>query len=156
MHTHTHNYYYITHHTLSQHRALKLHIDSLYTDTHTSHSYILLSHLHFVYIQTNALLLMHDLINPYKYVEGTPLPHVTSVKYLGVLISSNLSWSSHISKIHAKARCLTGMLYRRFYKHATSTAMLQLYVSLVRPHLEYCSAAWDPFLRTDKHLLERA
>ena len=55
-----------------------------------------------------------------------------------------------------KARRLTGMLYRRFHKHATSTAMLQLYVSLVRPHLEYCSAAWDLFLHKDKHLLERA
>ena len=48
--------------------------------------------------------------HPTLYVEGAPLSYVTSVKYLGILISSNLSWSSHISKIHAKARRLTGML----------------------------------------------
>ena len=37
-----------------------------------------------------------------------------------------------------------GLLYRRFYKHAEPSALLQLYHSLVRPHLKYASDVWDP------------
>ena len=32
--------------------------------------------------------------------------------------------------------------------------MLKLYKSLVRPHLEYCTAAWSPHYVKDKELLE--
>ena len=34
--------------------------------------------------------------------------------------------------------------------------MLRLYKSLVRPHLEYCTAAWCPHYCKDKELIERA
>ena len=33
--------------------------------------------------------------------------------------------------------------------------MLRLYKSLVRPHLEYCTAAWSPHYCKDKELIER-
>jgi len=33
--------------------------------------------------------------------------------------------------------------------------MLSLYQTLVRPHVEYCSCAWNPHYRKDKELLER-
>ena len=33
--------------------------------------------------------------------------------------------------------------------------MLKLYKSLVRPHLEYCTAAWSTHYVKDKQLLER-
>ena len=45
------------------------------------------------------------------YMEGIPLPYVDSVKYLGVLITSDLSWSQHISNLHLKVRHLIGMQY---------------------------------------------
>ena len=92
---------------------------------------------------------------PTLYVEGIPLSYVNSVKYLGILITSNLSWSQHISKLHLKARCLIGMLYRKFYKNASPSTLLQLYISFIRPHLEYCSAVWDPYLAKDVELLEK-
>ena len=34
--------------------------------------------------------------------------------------------------------------------------MLRLYKSMVRPHLEYCTAAWCPHYCKDKELIERA
>ena len=44
------------------------------------------------------------------------LDSVSSYKYLGVLISDDLSWSLHVERISSKARRILGMLYRRFYR----------------------------------------
>ena len=77
-------------------------------------------------------------------VEGTPLMLVSSVKYLGIQINSDLSWSPHVANLCNKARRLIGLLYRRFYRHTDSTTLLQLYKTFIRPHLEYCSIVWDP------------
>ena len=63
-------------------------------------------------------------------------------------------WSSHISNICNKTRRLIGILYRRFYKHFSPDTLLRLYTSFIRPHLEYATAAWDPFLKKDISLLE--
>ena len=35
-----------------------------------------------------------------------------------------------------------------------ATALLQLYISLIRPHLDYASAIWSPYLSKDKTELE--
>jgi len=74
-------------------------------------------------------LLLDDLI----------LERVECFKYWGVILTSDLSWSSHIESICTKSQKLLGLLYCRFYKHAETSALLQLYHSLVRPHLEYAS-----------------
>ena len=93
---------------------------------------------------------------PILYVQDVPLPYVSSVKYLGVLISCNLSWSDHVTALNKKARRLIGILYRTFYKHAESSTLVKLYLSNIRPHLEYCSPVWNPHLRKDIDQLERA
>jgi len=33
--------------------------------------------------------------------------------------------------------------------------MLNLYKTLVRPHVEYCVSAWSPYYKKDKELLEK-
>jgi len=33
--------------------------------------------------------------------------------------------------------------------------MLSLYKTLARPHVEYCSCAWNPSYKKDKELLEK-
>ena len=58
------------------------------------------------------------------------LEKVECFKYLGLLLSSNLSFSQHIASICTKARRITGLLYRRFYHNANSNTLLQLYRSL--------------------------
>ena len=76
-------------------------------------------------------------------LSGSPLELVTEFKYLGVTISS-LSWSPHISNICAKARKLLDLLYRQLYFYSDTSTLLHLYISLIRPHLEYCSFLLDP------------
>ena len=60
---------------------------------------------------------------------------------------SHLSWSYHIQCICNKARKIMGILYRQFSRN--SLAMLKLYTSLVRPHLEYGIEVWNPYLQKD-------
>ena len=81
---------------------------------------------------------------PLLCLNGSSLELVSSYKYLGVLISSNLSWSLHIDSICRKSRQILGLLFRHFYRHSSPSALFKLYIALVRPHLEYCSILWDP------------
>ena len=48
------------------------------------------------------------------HLNGDPLESVTSFKYLGVYISSDLSWSEHIKQVCVKAKRMIGLLYRNF------------------------------------------
>ena len=105
-------------------------------------------------ILTRKWLPPSDEAFPTLYVDGITLTYVNSVEYLGILITSNLS-SQHISNLHLMVRRLIGMLYRKFYKNAEMSTLLQLYISFIRPHLECCSAVWDPYLIKDVELLEK-
>ena len=75
-------------------------------------------------------------------------------KYLGVLFSSNISWSAHIDSICTKARKVIDRLYRRFYGNVDNHSLLELYSVLVRPHLEYAAPIWAPHLIKDTNKLE--
>ena len=85
---------------------------------------------------------------------GQQLQKVDTYKYLGLLVSSDLSWSNHISSICSKARKLLGIRYRRFYTHSNSDALFQLYLSHIRPHLEYASSVWCPYKSGEIQALE--
>ena len=77
-------------------------------------------------------------------INNTLIEQVSSYKYLGILISSNLSWSPHINEVCSKARKTLGVIFRNFYRHTSPSVILQLYQSLVLPQLMYCSSVWDP------------
>ena len=83
------------------------------------------------------------------------LEQVDMYKYLGILISKDLSWSPHIDTICSKARKILGLLYRRFYQSCSSDALRQLYTSLVRSHLEYACHLWAPYTHKDIHEIEK-
>ena len=87
-------------------------------------------------------------------LNSSPLEQVETFKYLGVLLSSDLSWSSHIDFICTKARKLIGLLYRRFYGNVDNHSLFELYSVLVRPHLEYAAPIWDPHIIKDTNKLE--
>ena len=85
---------------------------------------------------------------------GQSLCKVSLYKYLGVLLSSDMKWSSHIEATCSKAKRILGLLYRRFYGLADRRTIIQLYLSIVRPHLEYASSLWDPHTQKDIAALE--
>ena len=87
------------------------------------------------------------------YLSDQPLEQVQNYKYLGVTITSNLSWSDHIQSVCLKSRRLVGLLYRQFY-NANLNTLRQFYLSCIRPHLEYACTVWDPYITKDIMLLE--
>ena len=88
---------------------------------------------------------------PLIYLNGTVLSQVTSYKYLGVIITHNLSWKPHVTSI---TRRFIGMIYRKFYRHSNSVTLLKLYLNIIRPNLEYASSVWDPSHRLEIDALE--
>ena len=85
---------------------------------------------------------------------GSELEKVDVFKYLGVLINTKLSWSDHIDGICKKARKILGLVYRRFYQDSSPDTLRALYITLVRPHLEYAAQLWDPHTHCDVNKLE--
>lgn len=79
---------------------------------------------------------------PYS-LRGHVLKRVTKAKYLGVTFSENLSWSTHINNITAKANSTLGFL-RRNLQVGSREIKSHAYQALVRPTLELCSSVWYP------------
>ena len=86
---------------------------------------------------------------------GNALERVDSYRYLGVLLTGDLSWSLQVESVCQKARRILGLLYRHFYGQASQESLKQLYLSLVRPHLDHACQVWDPYLAKDQNALER-
>ena len=87
-------------------------------------------------------------IYDYKLM-GHTLQSVSQHPYLGVELSSTLDWSHHINSKVNKASQTLGFLRRNLGNCPESIKELA-YKSLVRPHLEYASQVWDPWM--DKHI----
>ncbi|KAI8508724.1 hypothetical protein Bbelb_138230 [Branchiostoma belcheri] len=75
-----------------------------------------------------------------------PLEINTQHPYLGIILSHNLKWNSHIEYITAKANSTLGFL-RRNLRGASRAIRAQAYTSIVRPQLEYASTVWGPHKR---------
>ena len=85
-------------------------------------------------------------INTLYYLHGQVLEAVTSARYLGVDISSGLSWNSIIDRIIGNANSTLGFLKRNL-KTKLPKVRETAYNTLVRPKLEYASPIWDPHTR---------
>ena len=81
------------------------------------------------------------------------LEHVFEEKDLGVIIDADLKFEEHISSKVNKANALVGLI-RRTFSFLDATLFKKLYVSFVRPHLEYAQVVWSPYLKKYKNMLE--
>ena len=92
---------------------------------------------------------------PFTYtLHNQPLPFVSSHKYLGIHLSTNLSFNTHITRIRSNENCTLGFLRRNLH-NCTRDIKHTAYNSLVRPSLEYCAAVWDPYTQLNINTLEQ-
>ena len=86
-------------------------------------------------------------------LNGTVLDSVTSAKYLGITITTDLKWNQHISNICQKANNTLAFLRRNLRIHNTPLKT-RAYQTLVRPLVEYACTVWDPYTARCIHQLE--
>ena len=87
-------------------------------------------------------------------LDNQPLPTVSSHKYLGVTISSDLSWTQHIRNTTKAVKRQIGTLHRKLNR-ATPPARLTIYKSSILPKLDYCASVWDPHQKSLIEELEK-
>ena len=88
------------------------------------------------------------------------LKEVSDLKFLGLVIDNKLKWNKHIESVKSKVSVLTGIIYR-LRDYVSINCLRQIYLSLIYPHLLYCSATWggayttliDSLYTTQKKLL---
>ena len=108
-------------------------------------------------VKCNMMQLTNKRINKIEAsytLEGTVLENVDSIKYLGVTITNDLKWNTHINNICTKANRTLGFLRRNLFS-CPQDVKEAAYKGLVRPVLEYGSSVWDPHTKCLQEELEK-
>ena len=75
------------------------------------------------------------------FLSGIQINRVGDTKFLGVNISSNLTWNKHIDVVHNKISKTIGILCK--VRHLLPPlGTRSLYMSLVEPYVNYCNIVW--------------
>ena len=82
------------------------------------------------------------------FINNQPVSNVNSVRDLGVLLTSNLSWTPYVNQIRAKANSLSHNILRIF-SSSNCWLLINLFQTYVRPLLEYNTSTWSPHLQID-------
>jgi len=85
--------------------------------------------------------------------DGQVLSSVPEARYLVIMVTDELSWSSHVQSIYSKANS-TFTFLRRNLRRCLTKLEESAYISLVRSTLEYATSVWDPHLAKDISELE--
>ena len=75
-------------------------------------------------------------------LEGTVLENVENIKYLGVIITNDLRWNTHVSNVCTKANRTLGFSRRNLYDCPQEVKEAE-YKGQVRPVLEYGGSVWN-------------
>ena len=86
---------------------------------------------------------------------GQTLTSVDAHCYLGIHLSHTLNGTAQTKVASTKAQQTLGIIRRNLNKWPTHIKAVAYYTSLVRPILEYASAAWDPHSQKNIKTLER-
>ena len=88
---------------------------------------------------------------------GTPIDKVNYTRFLGVIIDNNLTWKYHCQKVQMSVARTLGIL-RKLKCILPSTILLNIYNTLILPHLQYGILAWGNSFQSnlnDKFVLQK-
>ena len=92
--------------------------------------------------------------NEYSLPDGQLITESKQARDLGVIMTNDAKFSTHIKIASNKAKRNVGMILRSFQRR-DKNIMLRLFKSLVIPILEYCSVLIAPYKQEDIIRLER-
>ena len=87
------------------------------------------------------------------FLNGQPLVAEEKETDVGVQVSGNLKPSNQCAKAAQTANGVLSQISRSFH-YRDAVTFLKIYKMYVRPHLEFASPAWSPWLEGDIDLLE--
>ena len=94
---------------------------------------------------------------PKLNINGNNIERVSNFNFLGLTLSSTLSWNQHINKISLKISKSIGILYRLqdIYPHVV---LENLYNALITPHFNYCILCWGSVVKENHslHILQKS
>ena len=106
--------------------------------------------VHYLGNQQPPLLIFNDTRPP-----PPPPPDVTKTqKHLGMTFSDDCKWHEHIDNITLSASKLLGIMRKLKFTVRRKT-LNQIYISFLRPILEYASVFWDNCTLNEKDKLEK-
>lgn len=88
-------------------------------------------------------------------LNGHRLQEVKSTKDLGVIIDNKLTFTQHIDSITLRAYRMLGFVIRSGKSFWNINTLIRLYLTLIRPILEYCSAIWSPHFDIHVNRIEK-
>ena len=107
--------------------------------------------------KTDSMLLSRKINKPYHpplFMSNVQIKEVTSHKHLGIHLSSDCTWHTHIGYIKEKAwQRLNVMRRLKFILDRRSLEIV--YTSFIRPLLEYGDTIWDNCTLYEKQELDK-
>ena len=79
---------------------------------------------------------------PNILIEGKVVERVDHVKLLGITVSNDLTWKRHVDNIVKKAGKRIYMLYQLKRAGVNQADLVTIYISVVRPVVEYACPVW--------------
>ena len=114
-------------------------------------------------IEKTNFVIFHPFNKPFKYnvtiiIHKKAITEKKSIKYLGILIDSTLSWKDHITNLSKKLSRTVGILYK-LRPFVNLKIMKDIYYALFYSHLVYgihvWGSAWDSSLNIIQVLQKR-
>lgn len=87
-------------------------------------------------------------------IENSQLKRSESVKDLGVVFDSRMTFTSHIEGTIASTSRMLGFVLRSCKHFSRSSTMMRLYFAFIRSKLEYAGLIWSPIYQNHKNSLE--
>ncbi len=106
--------------------------------------------------KTDAMILtLRPIVQPlHLNVDGTEIAFVENHKHLGLTLSNNGKWHTHVNNIISSSSKILGIM-RKLKFRLSRNSLNQIYISYMRPILEYASVVWDGCSEYEKSALEK-
>ena len=88
------------------------------------------------------------------FLNGIPVSRVTLFRDLGVTCDRELNFRSHIDSIISRANSLLGFVKRWSKEFSNPYVTKALFMTFVRPVLEYASQVWSPYHLVHRHRIQ--
>ena len=88
-------------------------------------------------------------------IYGVNMEYVTEVKFLGLILDSNLNWKAHTNFVSVKIARVIGLLHRLKFVFPKQI-LFSIYNSLILPHMSYSLLAWGTQCNTIELLQKKA